>query len=79
MLQGLEDEIVPPNQSEAIVAAVAAKGLPHAYVTFEGEQHGFRKAESIVRSFEVELWFYGKVFGFEPADPIEAPVGALGV
>jgi dipeptidyl aminopeptidase/acylaminoacyl peptidase len=79
VLQGLEDEIVPPNQSEAIVAAVVAKGLPHAYVTFEGEQHGFRKAENIIRSFEVELWFYGKVFGFEPADAIEAPAGAVGV
>jgi dipeptidyl aminopeptidase/acylaminoacyl peptidase len=77
VLQGLEDEIVPPNQSEAIVAAVAAKGLPHAYVTFEGEQHGFRRAENIIRSFEVELWFYGKVFGFEPADRIEAPDGAV--
>lgn len=79
VLQGLEDEIVPPNQSEAIVAAVAAKGLPHAYVTFEGEQHGFRQAPNIIRSFEVELWFYGKVFGFEPADDIEAPDGAVGV
>ena len=78
VLQGLEDEVVPPSQSEAIVAAVAAKGLPHAYVTFEGEQHGFRKAENLIRSFEVELWFYGRVFGFEPADPIEAPDGALG-
>jgi dipeptidyl aminopeptidase/acylaminoacyl peptidase len=79
VLQGLEDEIVPPNQSEAIVAAVAAKGLPHAYVTFEGEQHGFRKAENLVRSFEVELWFYGRVFGFDPADTIEAPAGAFGL
>ncbi len=78
VLQGLEDEIVPPNQSEAIVAAVAAKGLPHAYVTFEGEQHGFRKAENLIRSFEVELWFYGQVFGFEPADVIAAPDGAVG-
>lgn len=78
VLQGLEDKIVPPNQSEAIVKAVAEKGLPHAYVAFEGEQHGFRKAENIVRAFEVELWFYGKVFGFEPADKIEAPEGAVG-
>ncbi len=74
VLQGLEDEIVPPNQSEAIVAALAAKGIPHAYVTFEGEQHGFRQEANIIRSFEVELWFYGRVFGFEPADPI-APAG----
>ena len=79
VLQGLEDEIVPPNQSEAIVAAVAAKGLPHAYVTFEGEQHGFRKAENLIRSFEVELWFYGRVFGFDPADDIAPAEGAVGL
>ena len=79
MLQGLEDEIVPPNQSEAIVSALAAKGIPHAYVAFEGEQHGFRQEVNIIRSYEVELWFYGRVFGFEPADPIEAPPGAVGL
>jgi len=79
VLQGLEDEIVPPNQSEAIVAAVAAKGIPHAYVAFEGEQHGFRQQPNIIRSYEVELWFYGRVFGFEPADRIEPPAGAVGL
>ncbi|MGF1596553.1 MAG: prolyl oligopeptidase family serine peptidase [Acidimicrobiales bacterium] len=79
VLQGMEDEIVPPNQSEAIVGALAAKGIPHAYVTFEGEQHGFRQAANIVRSYEVELWFYGRVFGFEPADAIAAPDGAVGL
>jgi dipeptidyl aminopeptidase/acylaminoacyl peptidase len=79
VLQGLEDEIVPPNQSEAIVAAVAAKGIPHAYVAFAGEQHGFRQLANIVRSYEVELWFYGRVFGFSPTDPIEAPEGAVGL
>lgn len=79
VLQGLEDEIVPPNQSEAIVAALAAKGVPHAYVPFEGEQHGFRKAENIVRSLEVELWFYGRILGFEPADVIEPADGAVGL
>ncbi|MDH3683009.1 MAG: prolyl oligopeptidase family serine peptidase, partial [Acidimicrobiia bacterium] len=79
VLQGLEDEIVPPNQSEAIVAALAAKGIPHAYVTFEGEQHGFRQEANIIRSYEVELWFYGKVFGFEPADAIAPPKGAVGL
>ncbi|MCS6848201.1 MAG: S9 family peptidase [Anaerolineae bacterium] len=71
LLQGLEDVIVPPSQSEAMFAAVRAKGLPAAYVTFEGEQHGFRKAENIKRALEAELYFYGRVFGFTPADPIE--------
>ena len=71
LFQGLEDEIVPPAQAEMIVAALKKKGLPYAYLTFEGEQHGFRKAESIVRSLEAELYFYGRVFGFTPADDIE--------
>ena len=51
--------------------AVRKKGLPVAYLTYEGEQHGFRKAENIVRSLEAELYFYAKVFGFTPADTIE--------
>ncbi|MFV0259906.1 MAG: prolyl oligopeptidase family serine peptidase [Acidimicrobiales bacterium] len=79
VLQGLDDPVVPPNQAEAIVAPLAAKGIPHAYVAFAGEQHGFRQAANIVRSLEVELWFYGRVFGFEPADPIDAPEGAVGL
>lgn len=79
VLQGLEDEIVPPNQSEAIVAAVAAKGIPHAYVPFEGEQHGFRQAPNVIRSYELELWFYARVFGFDTADEIEPPGGAVGL
>jgi dipeptidyl aminopeptidase/acylaminoacyl peptidase len=54
-----------------MAAAVREKGLPVAYVPFEGEQHGFRKADTIVRSLQAELFFYGKVFGFEPADRIE--------
>ena len=62
--------MVPPNQSEMMAAAVRAKGLPVAYLTFEGEQHGFRKATTIVRSLEAELYFYGAVFGFSPADEI---------
>ncbi|MGE0040685.1 MAG: prolyl oligopeptidase family serine peptidase [Vicinamibacterales bacterium] len=73
LFQGLEDKVVPPNQSEMMAEAVRRKGLPVAYVPFEGEQHGFRKAENIIRSLEAELYFYGKVFGFTPADPI-APV-----
>jgi dipeptidyl aminopeptidase/acylaminoacyl peptidase len=58
-----------------MVAALRLRGLPFAYVAFEGEQHGFRKAESIVRATEAELWFYGRVLGFEPADNL-APVPA---
>ncbi|MFN8016541.1 MAG: prolyl oligopeptidase family serine peptidase [Acidimicrobiales bacterium] len=79
VLQGSEDEVVPPNQAEMIVAALANKGIPHAYLLFEGEQHGFRKAENIVRALEAELWFYGRVFGFEPADAIEPVDGAVGL
>ena len=71
VFQGLEDEIVPPNQAEAIVEALAAKGVPVAYVPFEGEQHGFRRSANIVRALEAQLWFFGRVLGFEPADPIE--------
>ncbi len=69
--QGLDDKVVPPNQTEAMVAALRAKGIPVAYVPFEGEGHGFGKAESIKRALEGELYFYGRVFGFDPADEIE--------
>jgi dipeptidyl aminopeptidase/acylaminoacyl peptidase len=62
--QGLEDRVVPPNQAEAMVAALAARGIPHAYVAFEGEQHGFRKAENQRIALDGELWFYAQVFGF---------------
>ncbi|MFT7599401.1 MAG: dipeptidyl aminopeptidase/acylaminoacyl peptidase [Acidimicrobiales bacterium] len=79
VLQGTEDEIVPPNQAEAIVASLASKGIPHAAIYFEGEQHGFRQAENIVRSLEAELWFYGRVFDFQPADPIDPIEGAVGL
>jgi dipeptidyl aminopeptidase/acylaminoacyl peptidase len=71
LFQGLEDKVVPPNQSEMMADAVRKKGLPVAYLAFEGEQHGFRKASTIVRSLEAELFFYGAVFGFQPADVIE--------
>jgi dipeptidyl aminopeptidase/acylaminoacyl peptidase len=71
LLQGLEDAIVPHEQADIIVAALRRKGLPYAYLGFEGEQHGFRKAESIVRAEEAELYFYGRVWGFAPADEIE--------
>jgi dipeptidyl aminopeptidase/acylaminoacyl peptidase len=71
LFQGSEDKIVPPNQSQKMYEAVKAKGLPVAYLEFEGEQHGFRKAENIKRALDAELYFYAKVFGFDLADPIE--------
>ncbi len=74
VLQGLEDKVVPPEQAELIVAALAARGVPHAYLAFEGEGHGFRKAETIRRALEAELSFYAQVLGFEhPVDiePVE--------
>jgi dipeptidyl aminopeptidase/acylaminoacyl peptidase len=71
LFQGLEDKVVPPNQSEMMADAVRARGWPVAYLTFAGEQHGFRKAETIVRSLEAELYFYGAVFGFTIADDVE--------
>ena len=61
----------PPAQAEQIVDALWEKRTPHAYLLFPGEDHGFRAAENIIRSFEAELSFYGQVFGFMPADPIE--------
>ena len=71
MFQGLEDKVVPPNQAELMLDALREKGLPVAYVPFEGEQHGFRKSENIKRSLEAELYFYSRVFGFGLADAIE--------
>ncbi len=72
VLQGLDDHVVPPTEAERIVAALAAKGIPHVYLAFEGEDHGFRKAANIVRSAQAELAFYGGVFGFVPADDLPA-------
>jgi dipeptidyl aminopeptidase/acylaminoacyl peptidase len=71
LFQGLEDKVVPPNQAEMMFDALKRKGLPVAYVAFEGEQHGFRKAENIKRSLDGELYFYSRVFGFELAEPVE--------
>jgi dipeptidyl aminopeptidase/acylaminoacyl peptidase len=74
LFQGLEDEVVPPNQAETMVAALEQNGVPHAYLAFEGEQHGFRKAETNIRCLETELYFYGRIMGFEPAgnpEPVE--------
>lgn len=69
--QGDEDKIVPPNQAEMMVEALKTKGLPVAYVLYEGEQHGFRKAENIKRTLDGELYFYAQVFGFQLADVVE--------
>lgn len=71
LFQGLEDRVVPPSQAEIMVRALQAKKLPYAYLPFEGEQHGFRKAENIQRSHEAELYFYSRVFGFELGEPVE--------
>ena len=71
LFQGLEDQVVPPNQAQKMFEAVRAKELPVAYLAFEGEQHGFRRAENIKRALEAELYFYSKIFGFELADPVE--------
>ena len=71
LFQGSEDKVVLPNQAQTMFEAVKAKGLPVAYLEFEGEGHGFRKAENIKRALDAELYFYSKVFGFELADPVE--------
>jgi dipeptidyl aminopeptidase/acylaminoacyl peptidase len=70
-LQGSEDKVVPPEQSRSIVAALDARSVPHAYIEFAGEQHGFRQAANIVRAQEAELYFYAQIFGFTPAEAIE--------
>jgi dipeptidyl aminopeptidase/acylaminoacyl peptidase len=69
--QGLEDKVVLPNQAEMMVEALRAKGLPVAYVPFEGEQHGFRRAENIKRALDGEIYFYSRIFGFELADDVD--------
>jgi len=72
--QGLEDKVVPPNQAVVMVEALRAKGIPVAYLPFEGEQHGFRQAKNIKRALDAELYFYSRVFGFLLADPVEPVV-----
>jgi dipeptidyl aminopeptidase/acylaminoacyl peptidase len=69
--QGLEDSVVPPGQAEVMVEALRNKGVPVAYVAFEGEQHGFRRAKNIKRALEAELYFYSRVFGFRLATSVE--------
>jgi dipeptidyl aminopeptidase/acylaminoacyl peptidase len=71
LFQGLEDKVVPPDQSEKIFQSVKAKGLPVAYIAYEWEQHGFRRAENIKRSYEAELYFYSKIFQFNLAELVE--------
>ncbi|MES2149997.1 MAG: prolyl oligopeptidase family serine peptidase [Pseudomonadota bacterium] len=71
--QGLDDKVVPPQQSEVMVQALRERGVPVAYMTLEGEGHGFRKADSIVRTLEAELYFYLRVFGMLAPD-VTAPV-----
>jgi len=71
LLQGLDDKVVPPSQAEIMVEALRRNGVPYAYIAFEGEGHGFRKAENIRRSNEACLTFFSRVFGFTPADELE--------
>lgn len=71
LFQGLEDRVVPPAQAEMMAEAMRANGVPFAYLAFEGEQHGFRKAETITRTLEAELYFYAKVLDFPLTEPIE--------
>ncbi|MFC6881086.1 MULTISPECIES: prolyl oligopeptidase family serine peptidase [Actinomadura] len=77
LLQGLDDPIVPPDQSERFAVALAEKKMPYAYLTFEGESHGFRRAETTIACLEAELAFYGQTLGFKPkdVDPIDLTVG----
>ena len=70
LFQGLEDAVVPPAQAEEMVTALRAKGVPFAYIAYRGEQHGFRKADTIIHSIEAELSFYGQILGFEPAGAV---------
>ena len=72
--QGLDDKVVPPQQSEMMVDALKARGVPVAYVPLEGEGHGFRKGENIVRTLEAELYFYQRILKLNPGlhDPAAA-------
>ena len=74
LFQGLDDEVVPPAQAWRMRDALYDKGIPHAYLGFEREQHGFRQAANIRRALEAELYFYGRCLGFEPADQVEPVV-----
>jgi len=71
LLQGLDDAIVPPAQARMMTAALDGNGIPYSYLGFEGEQHGFRRAENLQRAVEAELFFYSAILGFDLADPVE--------
>jgi dipeptidyl aminopeptidase/acylaminoacyl peptidase len=71
VLQGTDDQVVPQNQADMMVRALQANGVPHAYLLFAGEGHGFRRSENVVRALEAELSFYAQLFDFTPADPID--------
>ena len=71
LLQGREDKVVPPSQAEIMVEALEDKGLPYAYLEFEGEAHGFRDSKNIMRALEAEIYFYSRIFGFELGEAVE--------
>jgi dipeptidyl aminopeptidase/acylaminoacyl peptidase len=74
LLQGLDDPVVPPAQADSIAADLAAHGIPYAYLSFAGESHGFRKAETIITCLEAELSFYGQIMGFLPPGITPVPL-----
>ena len=78
VLQGADDKVVPQDQADELVAALARNGVPYGYLLFQGEGHGFRRAENRRRSLEAELSFYAQVLGFKPADDLE-PVALVGL
>ena len=78
MLQGLDDKVVPPNQSEMIFEALKSRGIPTAYVPFEGEGHGFRKSENQILALNAEYYFYARVLGLEPAEELK-PIDIVGL
>ncbi len=78
VLQGADDKVVPKEQADELVAALARNRVPYAYLLFPGEGHGFRQASNRRRSLEAELSFYGQVMGFTPADAIE-PIAVVGL
>ncbi|MCB5169196.1 prolyl oligopeptidase family serine peptidase [Streptomyces bambusae] len=74
LLQGLDDPVCPPSQAERFLARIAGRGVPHAYLAFAGEGHGFRRAETMVRALEAELSLYAQVFGFARPDVPPLPL-----